>query len=110
MEAAAIAREEIVSRIATRPEAIRAGRRDFDPEARAAVERTASAARDIRSLWDWRNDLLHAGMRLDPLPGDRLAKNVRALVDEIARPAKTIIVSRHPGAIEWIKRQGIVGG
>lgn len=109
MEAAAIAREEIVSRTATQPEAIRAGRRDFDPEARAAVERTASAARDIRSLWDWRNDLLHAGMRLDPLPGDRLAGNVRALVDEIARPARTIVVSRHPGAIEWIKRQGIEG-
>ncbi|SES91608.1 CRISPR-associated protein Csx16 [Oceanicella actignis] len=109
MEAAAVAREEIVSRVAATPEAIRAGRADFDREARERAERAAAEASGIRGLWSWRNDLLHAGMRGNPEPGEKLAANVKTLVDKIAEPPRTIIVTRHPGAVDWLRAQGILG-
>ncbi|RMG59393.1 MAG: CRISPR-associated protein Csx16, partial [Gammaproteobacteria bacterium] len=58
MEAAAIAREEIVSRIAASSDAVRVGRNSFDGGARERAERAATDAREVRSLLSWRNDLL----------------------------------------------------
>lgn len=108
MEAAAVAREEIVSRLAAVPEAISAARTDFDRDARQRAERIAGDSRHLRGLFDRRNDMLHAGMRADPLSGKDLAKQVEKLAEEIARPPITVVVSRHPGAVEWLEKQGIV--
>lgn len=105
-EAAAIAREEIVNRMADTPTALHAGHSDFDEEGRRRAERRASSASHVRGLLDWRNDLLHAGMRKTPQPGDRLARNVKTLVEQISRPPRTVIVSRHAGALDWLCRRG----
>lgn len=118
MEAAAVAREEIVSRMADTPAACKAARPDFSREAREAAEKRAGEARHMRGLFGFRNDLLHAGMRERPIPGERLANNVSRLVT-VAReleprlgdgshpPTRTILVTRHRGAVEWLERQGI---
>lgn len=108
MEAAAVAREEIVSRLTAVPEAISAARTDFDRDARQRAERIAGDSRHLRGLFDWRNDILHAGMRADPLSGKQIAEQVEKLAEEIARPPRTVVVSRHPGAVEWLEKQGVV--
>lgn len=108
MEAAAVAREEIVSRLAAVPEAISAARTDFDRDARQRAERIAGDSLHLRGLFDRRNDMLHAGMRADPLSGKEIAKQVEKLAEEIARPPRTVVVSRHPGAVEWLEKQGVV--
>lgn len=108
MEAAAVAREEIVSRLAAVPEAISAARMDFNRDARQRAERIAGDSRHLRGLFDRRNDMLHAGMRADPLSGKEIANQVAKLVEEIARPPRTVVVSRHPGAVEWLEKQGVV--
>lgn len=107
MEAAAVAREEVASRMADAPEAVRAGRPGFDLDLRRKAERRATQASRVRSLFDFRNDLLHAGMGKAPLSGAILAEKVADLVEEISRAPRTIVVSRHPGAVEWLARQGI---
>lgn len=108
MEAAAVAREEIVSRLADLPEAIAAARTTFDKDARHRAERLAGDSLHVRGLLDRRNDILHAGMRTDPLSGKEIARQVEKLAEEIARPPRSVVVSRHPGAVEWLKKQGIV--
>lgn len=108
MEAAAVAREEIVSRLADLPEALAAARTTFDKDARHRAERLAGDSLHVRGLLDRRNDILHAGMRKDPLSGKEIARQVEKLAEEIARPPRSVVVSRHPGAVEWLAKQGIV--
>lgn len=109
MEAAAVAREETISRLASHHSAKMAGRQDFDEDKRKEAERIASESLTIRSMLDWRNDLLHAGMRRAPQPGKTLGKLVSTLVEQIERPPITVVVARHEGALEWLADQGIVG-
>ena len=108
MEAAAVAREENISRFATHHSANMAGRHQFDDDQRKKAENLAVRSLSIRSMLDWRNDLLHAGIRRAPKPGKTLAKLVNTLVEKIDRPPITVMVARHPGAVEWLSEQGVV--
>ena len=118
LEAAAVAREGYVGLFAESPAATDAGRAGFDEGARAEAERRAGSDPQFRSIADTRNDLLHAAMRKQPVPADAARKNAEAAVAAFAEaapvpvhaaapPARVLFVTRHKGAVEWARRQGI---
>ncbi|GIX29852.1 MAG: hypothetical protein KatS3mg124_0324 [Porticoccaceae bacterium] len=121
LEAAAVAREGLVSLYAERAGATPGAA--FDPQARRRAEAAWNAAerRAHRGHNPWssaRNDLLHAGYNRQPRKADALQKAVRSLLDHfaerleqgVAQPAprgRRILVTRHPGAVEWLRRRGL---
>ncbi len=117
LEAAAVAREGYVGLFAESPAATDAGCDGFDMAARANAEMHAMRSETGRTIADTRNDLLHAGMRKNPDPADAARRNAeRAVSDyaaaplappEPAAPARSLFVTRHPGAVEWARRQGL---
>lgn len=117
LEAAAVAREGYVGLFAESPAATDAGRAGFDEGARAEAERRAGSDPQFRSIADTRNDLLHAAMRKQPVPADAAGKNVEKAVTAYAEavpalpppasPARVLFVTRHKGAVEWARRQGL---
>ena len=111
LEAAAVAREEIVNLMAT-GDAIEPATANFDNDARHAAERQTTAESDIRGRLDVRNDLLHCAMRKNPMPADKIMKHTKNLVELTGamglRHPRTIFVTRHAGAREWARRQGLV--
>lgn len=117
LEAAAIAREGYVSLFADGPGATDAGRDGFEMGARSAAEGRASRTDTGRFIAGTRNDLLHAGMRKRPESAANLQENARKAVEHFAqaepqprRPdqsARAFLVTRHAGALEWARRQGI---
>ena len=111
LEAAAVAREEIVNRFAA-GDALEAGTPYFDNNSRRYAEKLATDIQEIRNHFDFRNDLLHCGMRHMPIPARKLKSNVEKLVNFMeavsARKPRTIFVTRHAGAREWAERQGII--
>lgn len=101
------------------PAATRPGE-GFDARARKAAERRLSRAGDAeRELADLRNDLERGGFRKDPKPAATIRTRLERFTKEFeqARPvpageestgsAIVWFVSRHPGAVEWARRQGI---
>ncbi len=111
LEAAAVAREEIVNHMAT-GDAIEPAHPQFDFAARRKAENRTTEEQYIRNKLDVRNDLLHCAMRKNPIPADKIMQQVRELVSFSAAmttpPPRTIFVTRHRGAREWAERQGIV--
>ncbi len=121
-EAAVVVREAWVSRYAEGASAVEAGEEGFDRDARFRAEMAwVRLCRDARTVADVRNDLEHAGFNRQPAPGDRLRARVTGLLDrfveardapgrtacEDAEPVRTMLVTRHAGAKEWIERQGV---
>jgi CRISPR-associated protein Csx16 len=117
LEAAAVAREGFVGLFANSPAETDAGRAGFDKTARHAAERRAMATDTGRTIADTRNDLLHAAMRTAPQPAGPLLDNAQKAIDRFADTAphpptenpkgRTLFVTRHKGAVEWARRQGI---
>ncbi len=120
VEAAVVVREAWVSRHADSPVQTEPGLPQFDPAARRAAERHwASTCKSAQAVAEIRNDMEHGGFRLRPLPAKTLRRQVKRLVEELDRtadnkpvprpckPAQAWLVSRHPGAREWIQRRGI---
>ncbi len=117
LEAAAVAREGYASLFAAGPEATDGGRPSFDKDARREAERRATATEAGSDIAGTRNDLLHAGMRKGAQSATGLIGNAKDAVEafaqatpqppEPARAPRSFFVTRHPGAIEWARRQGI---
>lgn len=91
----------------------------FDRETRANADRhfTSAHADLARSIAEVRNDIQHGGFNPKPLPAKTIRERLKALLDDYAQanphpsaPVRgvTWFVSRHPGAIEWAARQGIL--
>ncbi len=115
-EAGIVLREGWVNLYAT-PCAARPGE-GFDETARRHAENLLKqAGHRERELMGLRNDIEHGGFRKKPLPAGTICQQLARFVDEFAQaqhenasaPASptTWFVSRHPGAAEWAKKQGI---
>jgi len=109
-EAAAVVREAWVNRYCAVPAAVAPGDK-FNRKARQASEqRWRSLSREARTVADVRNDIEHGGFNEQPLGGGALAQRVGALVetlDATAGTGRTICVTRHAGAAEWLHRRGM---
>ncbi|MCF8030557.1 MAG: CRISPR-associated protein Csx16 [Desulfohalobiaceae bacterium] len=91
---------------------------DRREQADAAFKNHDPRSREIIEL---RNELNHAGFRKQPNSGEKLAKRVKDIVERAADTTMvetvkeetlqdspdTYFVSRHPGAAEWARQQGI---
>lgn len=71
-----------------------------------------------KTIADFRNDVQHGGFRSSPTPAKTIQQQASTLVDGFnqvnisaskPKPSKstTYFISRHTGAIEWAKQQGI---
>lgn len=91
---------------------------NFDPkERRNAERRMTEAGQEVRELAGIRNDLEHGGFRKDPKPPKTIKTQLEKFIAQfeqahpqslqLTRKHTTWFVSRHPGAIEWAKRQGL---
>jgi len=107
-EAAGLGAESLISRYADSYAATDAGRPGFNDKSREEAANRCRISKDNRSLLDIRNDILHCGFRPSPQPAKGLEDNVKRLNDIITKTPRTILVTRHAGAREWVTRQGIV--
>ena len=121
VEAAALAREGIVCLYADDGAATDAGRPTFDDTARQNAERNASWHQQNRGHFNVRNDLLHCGFKKSPAGNlDTAVKElIKAFAEQIeegplteqnkqAKLGQVLFVTRHKGAVEWVRRQGII--
>jgi len=134
-EAANVAREGLICLYATGPEATDAGHETYDESARQQAEEAFRNDQSNRGWADIRNDLEHCGFRSSP--AGALNKAVGKLVSEFSRRVekgkakeggpstpdkkekheslflrasqggRVLFVSRHAGAQEWARRQGL---
>ena len=85
---------------------------------KAKTDATARPASwpQMGNIVEVRNDIQHGGMNKKPLPGGAIRENLEKELERFAKAQRpecttprgtTWFVSRHPGAVEWIKRQGI---
>ena len=107
-EAAGLGAEALISRYASGPEGTDAGHPVFSESAREQAAARCKSARENRGRLGFRNDILHAGFRPAPDTAETLEDNIHKLAGIIATPPRTIFVTRHAGAREWAKRQGII--
>lgn len=124
-ESAVVMREAWVNRYAN-PDVTRPGTPACSTAARMEAEQRWQQhhADQQRTIADVRNDIEHAGFRCDPKPPDtlreQLAKAIEALEEavgsqgpdhptepSIGEHGTTYLVTRHPGAREWVEREGI---
>lgn len=117
-EAAVVVREAHVSRYADSPAATEAGVTSlYSDEARAKAEsRWKSQDHNAQTVANIRNDIEHAGFRVQPMDGKKLRKQIENLVSTLdtspqaespVSAGKVWFVSRHPGACAWLAAQGI---
>lgn len=119
--AAVVVREAWVSRYTMAPEQAAAGHENFDEAGRREAEqRWNRECAEARTVADVRNDIEHGGFRRRPLPAAALRERVKGLVETLEQTAaeaitagasatgRTWFVSRHPGAVDWARRQDIV--
>lgn len=115
-ETGIILREGWVNLYAT-PQATSPGEQ-FDDRARDIAEQClAKAGHSERELMGLRNDIEHGGFRKKPLPAKTIQEKLYRFVAEFehAQPGAAVpsqsgtvwFVSRHSGAVEWAKRQGL---
>lgn len=117
-EAAVVAREARVNRHAKDERAVEVNSPEFDQEQRrAADDRFGRLDPDSGEIGDIRNDIEHGGFRKQPSSAKVLQTRVDQLVQREMESAdsefstsaggRTFFVTRHPGAVEWVTRQGI---
>jgi len=122
-EAMVVAREARVSLHATDKRACEVNAPEFSAALRRSAERRfAESDPEAQTIGDVRNDIEHGGFRAQPKTAAVLQKCVRALLetrppDSAARtarcsssastPPRTWLVSRHPGAREWLLAQNL---
>jgi len=101
-------REGWISYYAER-DAARPGFDDYDKEARDLAEKlwTGRSMR-YREIAGVRNDIEHGGFNNQPLPAATIRSQLNEFISEFERAGKIHFVSRHPGAVEWAARHGIV--
>lgn len=80
-----------------------------------AQKRWETLDQNAQSISGIRNDLMHGGWRPNAIRGGSLKKSignfvadfdVAAVPETEASAGKVLIVSRHSGAVEWLRRQG----
>lgn len=118
-EAAVTIREGVVNLFAP-PAAAKPGA-GFDESARSqAEERCRVVLRDLwRDIARVRNDIEHGGFNRQPVSGASLRKQLEKLIERLRQleekppreetpgEGRTWFVSRHEGARDWLRRQGI---
>lgn len=84
-----------------------------DDHRKMADQRFAVEDPDARTIAAIRNDIEHGGFRKQPLAADKLKKHAHTLYRRPPRTAQPVrqpiccLVSRHPGALEWLRARGI---
>ena len=119
-EAAIVAREARISAYAQDTAATDVALSEYRQSERVATEhRCKKHETDYKSIAHIRNDIQHGGFREQPLDANTLKNRVCELVHNISQPpahalpeqaadGRLILVSRHPGAQQWLQQQGIV--
>ena len=117
-EAAVVLREGHVNRYGG-SEAVEVNDPAFHPAARAEAERRwgATDGDAQRRIAEVRNDIQHGGFRPQPLKAEVLIDRLEQLWEEAkirwagapprCGPGRVWLVTRHPGAAEWCRRQGL---
>jgi len=112
-EAAIVAREARVNRHARGADAVEVNAPEFDKAARQDADlRFATRDDDACDIADVRNDIGHGGFREQPLDAATLQRRIQELVNGLARvgaaaAGKHLFVSRHPGAQQWAREEGV---
>jgi|GEM_PF-1990949 len=110
-EAAIVVREGWISSLGD-AESVEVNNSGFDLRARQALEERwrALPGHEADRISRVRNDLQHGGFNKQPRPSKSLKEEVQKLVEEFASAKRPVtwFVSRHPGAVEWARRQGVV--
>lgn len=120
-EAATVVREARVNLYSDDERGVEVNSPSFNDQQRGvADQRFSRLDPDSPEVGDVRNDLDHAGFRRQPHSGDRLADRMRDLVQKHTEDqnlgacssqskahGRTYFVSRHPGAAQWAREQGI---
>ncbi|MDT8321332.1 MAG: CRISPR-associated protein Csx16 [Xanthomonadales bacterium] len=118
-EAAVVLREARVSRHGADRRAVEINSPEFDEDQRKAANRRFGLYDpDARTIADLRNDIEHGGFRRQPQAAKALKQRIDKLIEAPAAgevdpersqvpPARIILVSRHPGARDWLEKQGL---
>jgi len=114
-EAVVVLREAQVCRYAPDDRGIEVNSTLFsDTQRNLADHHFATADPQGRAIAEIRNDIEHAGFRRQPLAADKLRQRAQTLFEhrQVGEPAvkldpKRWLVSRHPGAHDWLHAQGI---
>jgi CRISPR-associated protein Csx16 len=124
-EGAAALREAWVTAYAEPGATVPGDEQGFDKSARTrAEERFNRLEAAAKSIADVRNDIEHAGFRSRPLPPRTIREQLNRLAEEFEskldagdlpcawvdaeQSARTYFVTRHPGARDWARTEGIV--